>query len=172
MSSEKNGAKILWFGSVVFILQPVLETQSFTKFVKSARIIYGGFIAVHKFSLCFVCTDQWASGQQCMEVRKSIIPDWTITRTKGNWKWLCFEKWPLNQNHSTNSMILVHHSFQKTMFYLMKLIFENIAFLKYIFHQIKVTKIERSSFWDTRYNMQYARKVQFVDSYGYIITFW
>ena len=31
-------------------------------------------MAVHKFSLCFVHTDQWASGQQCMEVRKAIVP--------------------------------------------------------------------------------------------------
>ena len=27
-------------------------------------------IAVHKFSLCFVCTDHWVSGQQCMEIKK------------------------------------------------------------------------------------------------------
>ena len=33
-------------------------------------------IAVHKFSLCFVCTDQWASGQQCMDIRKATIPAW------------------------------------------------------------------------------------------------
>ena len=40
-------------------------------------------MAVHNmFSLCFVCTDQWASGQQCMEVRKAIIPDWKVTRMK------------------------------------------------------------------------------------------
>ena len=26
-------------------------------------------IAVHKFSICFVRTDQWASGQQCMQWR-------------------------------------------------------------------------------------------------------
>ena len=40
--------------------------------------------AVHKFSLCFVRTDQWASGQQCMKVRKAIIPDsdWIVTRMK------------------------------------------------------------------------------------------
>ena len=40
------------------------------------------YMAVNKFSLCFVCTDQWASGQQCMEVRKAIIPDWNVTRMK------------------------------------------------------------------------------------------
>ena len=37
-------------------------------------------IAVYKFSLCFVCTDQWASGQQCMEVRKAIALDRNVTR--------------------------------------------------------------------------------------------
>ena len=33
-------------------------------------------IAVHKFSLCFVCKDQWVSWQKFIEVRKTIIPDW------------------------------------------------------------------------------------------------
>ena len=42
LSSEKNDTKIIWFGSVVLILQPFLKTQSFTNFVKSARAIYGG----------------------------------------------------------------------------------------------------------------------------------
>ena len=37
--------------------------------------LFTASMAVHKFfSLCFVCTDQWASGQQCMEVRKSHYP--------------------------------------------------------------------------------------------------
>ena len=42
------------------------------------RKLFTAGMAVHKFSLCFVCTDQWASGQQCMdmEVRKAIIPAW------------------------------------------------------------------------------------------------
>ena len=44
--------------------------------------VFTASIAVHKFSLCFVCMDQWASGQQCMEVRKAIIPDWKVTRMK------------------------------------------------------------------------------------------
>ena len=41
-------------------------------------------IAIHKLSLCFVCTDHWASGQQCnfIEVRKAIIPDRNIARKK------------------------------------------------------------------------------------------
>ena len=43
LSSEKNDTKIIWIGSVVLILQPFLETQSFTNFVKSARAIYGGY---------------------------------------------------------------------------------------------------------------------------------
>ena len=34
LSSEKNDTKIIWFGSVVLILQPFLETQSFTNVVK------------------------------------------------------------------------------------------------------------------------------------------
>ena len=39
------------------------------------RELFTAGMAVNKFSLCFVCTDQWTSGQQCMEVRKAIIPD-------------------------------------------------------------------------------------------------
>ena len=36
LSSEKNDTKIIWFGSVVLILQPFLDTQS-------VRAIYGGY---------------------------------------------------------------------------------------------------------------------------------
>ena len=43
LSSEKNDTKILWFGLVVLILQPFLETQSFTNFVRCAQAIYGGY---------------------------------------------------------------------------------------------------------------------------------
>ena len=40
MSSEKNDTMIISFGSEVkLILQKILETQSFTKFVKSVRAI-------------------------------------------------------------------------------------------------------------------------------------
>ena len=75
LSSKKNDTKIICFGLVVLILQPFLETQSFTNFVKNLHKLFTAGIAVHKFSLCFVCNDQWASGQQCMEVRKAVIPD-------------------------------------------------------------------------------------------------
>ena len=43
LSSAKNDTKIIWFGSVVLILQPFRETQSFTNFVKSAWATYGGY---------------------------------------------------------------------------------------------------------------------------------
>ena len=43
LSTEKNDTKIIWFGSVVLILQPFLETQSFTNFDKSAQAIYGRY---------------------------------------------------------------------------------------------------------------------------------
>ena len=47
----------------------------------SLCVIYGGYWQwavhiIHKLSICFVRTDQWASGQQWMEVRKAIIPAW------------------------------------------------------------------------------------------------
>ena len=35
--------KIIWFGSEVVILQPFLETRSFTICVKSARATYGEY---------------------------------------------------------------------------------------------------------------------------------
>ena len=73
-------------------------------------------IAVHKFSLCFICMDQhdqWVSGQQCMEFRKAIIPGWKCHALmhKNEEKidnWLFFWKWPENQNYTQPiSMILV-----------------------------------------------------------------
>ena len=51
-------------------------------------------MAVHKFSLCFVRTDQWASGQQCMEVKKANIPDWNVMRMKRELTMTIFEKLP------------------------------------------------------------------------------
>ena len=46
LSSEKNDTKIIWFGSVVLILQPFFETQSFTvadpHLWNTARAIYDG----------------------------------------------------------------------------------------------------------------------------------
>ena len=115
LSSGKNNTKIIWFGSVVLILQQFLETQSFTNFVKSVWAITAG-IVVHKFSLCFVCMDQWAFGQQCMEVKR-------------HYPWLkCHENeekydndYVLRNDHRIKttqpiSMILVSVFFQKTMF--------------------------------------------------------
>ena len=81
---KRNYTKIIWFGMIVLILQPFLETQSFTNFVKMLNVceLFTAGIAVHKFSLCFVCKDQWTSGQQGMEVRKTIIPEWNVMRIK------------------------------------------------------------------------------------------
>ena len=67
---------IFWFYQIKhcllkrMILQPFLETQSFTNFVKSARAIYTAGMAVHKFSLCFVRTDQWAPGNNVWKSEK------------------------------------------------------------------------------------------------------
>ena len=100
LSSKKND-KIIWFGSLVLILQPFLEIQSFTNFDKSMRAICGGYMAVHKFSLYFVCTDQWASRQQCMEVRKTIFPDWNVTRMKRKFIMTMFWEMTIVSNYST-----------------------------------------------------------------------
>ena len=54
LSSEKNDTKIIWFSSVVLILQPFLETQSFTNYVvKCARAMIDGYSCPYMFSLCF-----------------------------------------------------------------------------------------------------------------------
>ena len=98
--------------------------------------------AVHKFSLCFVRTDQWASGQQCMEVRKAIIPAWNVTRMKRTLTLTVFWEITIKSKLLNQFQWSWYHSFQKTMFYLMK--------LKHaIFSNIKVTKIERSASFGT-----------------------
>ena len=73
LTSETNDTKIIWFGLEVLILQPFLETVIYN-FLLNLRRLFTAGIAVHKFSLCFVCKDQWPSRQQCMEVKKSHYP--------------------------------------------------------------------------------------------------
>ena len=51
LSSENNDTKIISLGSVVLILQPFLETQSITNFVKSTRAIYSGYSCPQVLSL-------------------------------------------------------------------------------------------------------------------------
>ena len=51
-----------------------LLKHSHLRILLNLRELFTAGIAVHKFSLCFVRTDQWASVQQFMEVRKAIIP--------------------------------------------------------------------------------------------------
>ena len=101
-------------------------------------------MAVHTFSLCFGSTDQWDSGQQCMEVRKAITPDWNVTRMKRKLTMTMFWRMTIESKLLKQFQWSWYHSFQKTVFYLMK--------SKYaIFSNIKVTTIERSAFWgDTR----------------------
>ena len=99
-------------------------------------------IAVHKFSPCFICKNQWASGQQCMEVRKVIIPDWNVTRTKRKLTMTMFWEMTIESKLLNQFQWSWYHSFQKTMFYLMK--------SKYaIFSNIQVKKIERFKFFGT-----------------------
>ena len=79
--------------------------HSHLQILLNLRELFRASIAVHKFSLCFVCTDQWASGQQCMEVRKAIIPDWNVTRMKRKLKITMF--WEMTIESKPISMILV-----------------------------------------------------------------
>ena len=139
LSSEKKDTKIIWFGSVVLILQPFLETQSFTNFVKSAQAIYGGYSSP-QVTLSFVCTDQWASGQHCMEVRKAIVPDWNVLRMKRKLTMTMFWETTIESKLLNQFQWSWYHSFQKTMFHLMNS--KYAIFLNYI----RVTKIQRSAF--------------------------
>ena len=91
----------------------------------------------------------WASGQQRREVRKAIIPAWYVTRMKRKLIMTVFWEMTIESKLLNQFRWSWYHSFQKTMFYLMK--------LKYgIFSNSKVTKIERSAllFWYTRYSTQ------------------
>ena len=84
---------LIWFGSIdsttIFLKHSHLRF-----FFLNLRELFTTGIAVHKFFLCFVRMDEWAPGQQCMEVRKAKIPDWNVTKMKGNWQWRCFQKLP------------------------------------------------------------------------------
>ena len=81
-------------------------------------------------------------GQQCMEVRKAIIPDWNVTRMKRKLTMTVFWEITIQLKLLSQFQWSWYYSFQKTMFYLMK--------SKYaIFLNIKVTKIERSAFFWT-----------------------
>ena len=57
------------------LLKRMIPRSFHLRILLHLRELFTAGIAVHTFSLCFVCTDQWDSGQQCVEVRKAIIPD-------------------------------------------------------------------------------------------------
>ena len=116
LSSKKNYTKIFWFGSEVLILQPFLETQSFTNFDKSARQreIFCLFL------LSLFCLHGSMHGQQCMEVRNAIIPDWNVTRTKRKLTMIMFWEMTIESKLLNQFQWSCYYSFQKTMLYLMK----------------------------------------------------
>ena len=101
-------------------------------------------IAIHNFFLCFVCTDQWAPAQQCMEVRKAIIPDWNVSRMKRKLTMTTFWKMTI-KSKLLNQFQWSWYSFQKTMLYLMK---SDEIKIFYIF-EYQRTKIERYALWGT-----------------------
>ena len=128
---------IFWFHQIKKFLK-----HSHLWILLNLRELFRAGIAVHMFSLCFVCTDQWVSGQQCMEVRKAIIPDWNVTRMKRKLTKTMFWEMTIGSKLLNQFQWSWYHSLQKTMFYLMK--------SKYsMFLNSKVMKIERSAFWGT-----------------------
>ena len=87
LSSEKNDTKIIWFGSVVLVLQPFFETQSFTNFVKCARAIYNGYSSLSLFflhgSMGFQATmygsqKNYYPWQKCHKKEEKIINDYVL----------------------------------------------------------------------------------------------
>ena len=56
---------LIWFGSKYWFYSHFLK-HSHLRILFNLRELFTTGIAVHKFSPCFVCTDQWASGQQCI----------------------------------------------------------------------------------------------------------
>ena len=94
--------------------------HSHLRILLNLRELFTAGMAVHKFSLCFVCTDQWASGQQYNVSQKSDYP-----RLNGHENEDKLDNdYVLRNDHRIKttqpiSMILVSF-FQKTIFYLMK----------------------------------------------------
>ena len=83
---------MIWFSSIDSTT--ISWNTVIYKFFKICPSYLRRVIAVHKFSLCFVRTDQWASGQQCMESEKPLSLNEMSREWKENWQWLCIEKWP------------------------------------------------------------------------------
>ena len=130
---------MIWFGS---ILQPFLETQSFTNFVKSALAIYGGYSCPYVLSLFCSHGSMGVRATMYGRQQKNFIPAWNVTRMKRKLKMTVFWEITIESKLLNQFQWSWYHSFQKTMFYLMK--------LKYtIFSNIRVTKIERSAFLGT-----------------------
>ena len=123
---------MIWFGSIDSTT--ISWNTVIYNFFLNLRELFMVGIAVHKFSLCFVRTDQWASGQQYTEVRKAIIPAWNVTRMKRKLTMTVFWEITIDSKLLNQFQWTWYHSLQKTLFYLTK--------LKYaIFSNIKVTKI-------------------------------
>ena len=127
-------------------------------FVKSARAILRRvrvfLAAVHnKFSLfvvvvlyCFCFFDQRASGQTMYGSQKCHCPWLKCHENKDKSDNDCFAKWPQNKNYSTNFYDLGIILFKRQCFNCWNKHDKDMLFSK-----IKVTKLERSAFWDTQY---------------------
>ena len=103
-----------------YVERSLFVTFIFENILLDLRELFTAGIAVHKFSLYFVCTDQWVSGQRCMEVRKAIIPDCNVMRMKNNLKMTMFWEMTLGSKLLNQFRWSWYHSFQKTIFYLIK----------------------------------------------------
>ena len=133
---KKNDTKIIWFGSVVLILQPFLETQSIT----NLRELFRAGMAVHKFSLCFVRTDLLGVRATMYGSQKSHYPCLKMSREwRENWQWSCLRNYHRIKTTQPISMILVS-------FFSEDNVLSDGKKKKAIFLNIKVTKIERSAF--------------------------
>ena len=119
MSSEQNDTKIIWFGSVVLILEPFLETHSFTNFVKSAWAIYGR-CSSPQVLFVLLARINGLPGNNVWKSERPLSPsemsrEWRERSTMTMFWEMTIESKLLNQFQWS-----WHHSFQKTMFYLIK----------------------------------------------------
>ena len=109
---------MIWFGSI-HSTTISWNTVIFTREIKYLCELFLARMAANKFSLCFVCTYQWGSGQQCMEVRKAIILDWNVTRMKRKLIMTMFWEMTIESKLLNQFKWSWYHYVQQTTIYLM-----------------------------------------------------
>ena len=100
---EKNGTEIIEFGLVVLLLWSFLETQSFSNLFNSWERMDRKFTPCDHSYMLF-CSHWCMVSPTAMYERPQKADSLTLNLRKWTeiWKWLCFRKWPSNQNYTAN----------------------------------------------------------------------